>query len=131
MKKLTNLDKYVITPNVGFYGGFKFDGEDIFLCDDHDVDEGYDFKVKQEIKNKVLVTDIERMYVLESGRKVYEQSHMEVELEEEMLLVYVEGLGFTIPEHNMCKVEDAIDMFKLLEVANDTERAETESASTD
>lgn len=115
MKELTKLDKYVITPNVGFYGGFKFDGEDINLCDDHDEDEGYDFKVKQVIKEQVLITDIERTYTRPNGKIVKEVSHMEVEIEEGTLLVYVEGMGFVIPEHNLIKVDEAVEQFKLLE----------------
>lgn len=115
MKELTQLDKYVIAPNVGFYGGFKYDGKDIMLCDDHDVDEGYDFKVKQIIKEDVLITDIERTITRLNGKVVKEVSHMEVEIEEDTLLVYVEGLGFTIPESNLVKVSEAIDQYKLLE----------------
>lgn len=114
MKKLASLDKYVIAPNVGFYGGFVFDGEDIELCDDHDVDEGYDFKVKQSIQNNVLITDVERTVIRISGKTVKEISHQEVELEKGELLVYVEGLGFTIPESKMCKVDEAIEQYKLL-----------------
>lgn len=131
MKKLTRLDKYVITPNVGFYGGFKYDGEDILLCDDHDVDEGYDFQVKQHIKDDVLVTDIKREYTLANGRNVKETSHMEVTVEKGQLIVYVEGLGFTIPEHEMCTVKEAIEVYQLLEVKNETERNEAEEPATD
>ena len=39
MKKIEKLDKYFITPKPRFYGGFKYDGEDIFLCDDIDTDD--------------------------------------------------------------------------------------------
>lgn len=114
MKKLKSLQKYVIVPNVGFYGGFKYDGEDIFLCDDHDVDVGYDFKVKQRIENDVLITDTERTYERENGKKVTEKTHQEVEIEKGQLLVYVEGLGFTIPEYKMCLVDEAIEQYKLI-----------------
>lgn len=114
MKKLESLDKYVILPNVGFYGGFKYDGEDIFLCEDHDTDEGYDFKVTQKIENHRLITDITRRYERKNGNVVEEESHMEVELEKGELLVYVEGTGFTIPEYRMCRVEEAIEQYNLL-----------------
>lgn len=114
MKKLESLEKYVVVPNVGFYGGFKYDGEDIVLCDDHDVDAGYDFKVKQRIETDVLITDIERSYERKNGKKVTEKSHQEVELEKGQLLVYVEGLGFTIPEYNMCLIDEAIGQYNLL-----------------
>ena len=114
MKRLECLGKYVIVPNVGFYGGFVHDGEDIILCDDHDEDEGYDFKVKQRIVKNVLVTDIERTYERKNGKKVTEVSHQEVEICEGQLLVYVQGLGFTIPEYKMCLVDEAIAQYQLL-----------------
>lgn len=113
MKKIDKLDKYVIVPNVRFYGGFIYDGEDIFLCDDHDIDEDYDFKVKQEIKNNVLITDLTREYKVKE-RKVKEISHLEVDIEKGQLLVYVEGTGYTISEYKMCTVDEAINQYSLL-----------------
>ena len=80
MKKVENLQKYVIVPNLAFYGGFEWDGSDAFLCDDHDTDEGYDFAVKQEIKGGVLITDVERSYKRKNGKIVREKSHQEIEL---------------------------------------------------
>lgn len=114
MKKLEKLEKYVVLPNVGFYGGFEYDGEDIFLCDDHDEDEGYDFRVTQEIKDNKLITDLKRSYERKNGKVVVEASHLEVEIEKGDLLVYVEGTGFTIPEYRMCKIDQAIDQYNLL-----------------
>ncbi len=114
MRNLEKLDKYVVLPNVGFYGGHVHDGEDIALCDDHDVDEGYDFKVKQRIENNVLITDIEKCFQRRGGLEIRETSHMEVQIEQGQLLVYVEGLGFTIPEYRMCLVDEAIKQYELL-----------------
>ena len=114
MKQLDKLEKYVIVPNVSFYGGFVYDGEDIFLCDDHDTDEGYDLTVKQKIVNDVLITDLARTYERKNGKKVTEQSHQEVEIEKGQLLVYVEGVGFTISEYRMCLVDEAIGQYELL-----------------
>jgi hypothetical protein len=114
MKQLDSLEKYVVVPNVGFYGGFKYDGEDIMLCDDHDTDEGYDFKVAQKIVGDVLITDIERTYERKNGKKVTEKSHQEVEIEKGQLLVYVQGVGFTIPEYRMCLIDAAIEQYQLL-----------------
>ena len=132
MKTLASLNKYVILPNIGFYGGFEFDGEDIFLCDDHDMDQDYDFKVKQYIKDSILITDMERTYTLKNLKKVTEISHLEVELEKGQLLVYVEGTGFTVPERDMCTVKDAMEQYRLLEeFGNDTGTGTEESASTD
>lgn len=114
MKKLESLEKYVVVPNVGFYGGFKYDGENIMLCDDHDTDEGYDFQVTQKIENDVLFTDIERSYQRKNGKWVTEKSHQEVEIEKGQLLVYVQGVGFTIPEYRMCQVDEAIKQYEVL-----------------
>lgn len=114
MKRLESLRKYVIVPNIGFYGGFLYDGEDIFLCEDHDTDDGYDFKVTQKIENDVLVTDMERTYERKNGKKVTEQSHQEVEVEKNQLLVYVQGQGFCIPEYRMCEIDEAIEQYNLL-----------------
>lgn len=114
MKKLEKLDKYAVVPNVGFWGGFVYDGEDIDLCDDHDTDDGYDFTVKQKITGDILVTDITREYTRKNGKKVSERSHQEVGLEVGQLLVYVQGVGFTIPEYRMCTVDQAIEQYRLL-----------------
>ncbi len=116
MKHLENLEKYVVVPNVGFYGGFRYAGEDIFLCEDHDTDNGYDFKVTQKIEGDVLITDIERIYDRKNGKKVREKSHQEIELEKGQILVYVEGVGFTIPEYRMCLIDKAIEQYELLKV---------------
>lgn len=114
MNKITHLDKYILTPNISFYGGFIWNGEDIFLCDDHDEDKDYVFDVRQEIKNGILSTDLKREYATKKDKKIIEKSIMEVELEKGQLLVYVEGIGYTIPEHKMCEVEDAIEQFNVL-----------------
>lgn len=114
MKKIKKLEKYLITPNLGFYGGFVFDGEDIELCDDIDCEEGYKVHVKQKIVDSVLITDLEREYERNNGLKVKEKSYMEVELEEGQLLVYVQGTGFVIPEYNLCTVDEAINLINII-----------------
>lgn len=130
MKKLESLDKYVIMPNVGFYGGFVFDGEDIFLCEDHDVDENYDFTVRQEIKNNVLITDLTREYARSNGCWVKEKSHLELDINVGDILVYVEGTGFTIPEYRMCKIDEAIGQYNILKGVdeNDINRNEEKNS---
>ena len=132
MKRIETLDKYVVTPNVGFYGGFVYDGEDIFLCDDHDTDEGYDCTVRQEIRNGVMITDLAREYITRNDKKVKETSHLEVEIEKGQLLVYVEGTGYTIPEYRMCKVDEAIGLYDILRgEQNDVGRDEAEGTGSD
>ena len=69
MKQLTELTKYVITPNVRFYGGFVYDGEDIFLCDDKDEDEDFKLHIKQRIVNNILITDGEKEYQTLKGKR--------------------------------------------------------------
>lgn len=113
MKKIEKLDKYVLLPNVGFYGGFIYDGEDIFLCEDHDVDEDYDFIVKQEIKNNILYTDLIRQYKAQ-GKEIKEVSHLEVTVKKGDLIVYIEGTGYTIPETRLVTIQEAKDQYDLL-----------------
>lgn len=132
MKRIETLDKYVVTPNVGFYGGFVYDGEDIFLCNDHDTDEGCDCAVRQEIRNGVMITDLAREYTTRNDKKVKETSHLEVEIEKGQLLVYVEGAGYTIPEYRMCKVDEAISLYDILRgEQNDVGRDEAEGTGSD
>lgn len=131
MRQLEKLEKYVILPNVGFYGGYVHDGKDIMLCNDHDEDVEYDLKVTQKIVDNVLITDLERKYSIRGSKKVSEVSHQEVELEEGQLLVYVEGTGFTIPEYKMCVVDEAIKQYELLKGigANDTKGNKEEGSA--
>ena len=114
MKKLEKLEKYVIVPNVGFYGGFRYDGEDIFLCEDYEKEEGYEFKVTQKIEGNILITDLEKTFLWKNEKQVREVSHQEVELEKGQLLVYVQGTGFTIPEYKMCLIEEAMEQYEIL-----------------
>lgn len=115
MEKLERLEKYVMVPDVGFYGGFVYEGQDMELCDDHDKEGDYECHIKQRIEQDVLYTELTRSYERKGKKRVVEVSHMEVEIEKGELIVYVEGLGFTIPEHKMCKVNEAIELYELLE----------------
>lgn len=74
MDKLEKLDKYVITPNVKFYGGYIYDGKDIELCDDNDAqydneEKVYDINIKQYIEESILYTDINQEYIMKNGKK--------------------------------------------------------------
>lgn len=131
MRELKRLDKYVITPNIAFYGGYIHDGEDIKLCEDHDMDDGYDLKVKQTIESDVLITELEREYTRKNGKTIKEKSYQEVEIEKGQLLIYIEGVGFTIPEYKMCKTDEAIRLYEILEGKNEADRDEKESFETD
>lgn len=130
MKKLEDLTKYVITPNVRFYGGFIYDGEDIFLCDDTDEDEEYFFHVRQSIKNNILITDGEKEYKTLKEKKVKDKWHQEVEIEKGQKLIYLEGQGFTLSEYKMVTIDEAKDIYELLkgEREDDSSRNEIESA---
>lgn len=131
MRELKRLDKYVITPNIAFYGGYIHDGADIKLCEDHDMDDGYDLKVKQTIESDVLITELEREYTRKNGKTIKEKSYQEVEIEKGQLLIYIEGVGFTIPEYKMCKTDEAIRLYEILEGKNEADRDEKESFETD
>nr|DAU10880.1 MAG TPA: hypothetical protein [Caudoviricetes sp.]DAV97327.1 MAG TPA: hypothetical protein [Caudoviricetes sp.] len=114
MKQLTELTKYVITPNVRFYGGFVYDGEDIFLCDDKDEDEDFKLHIKQRIVNNILITDGEKEYQTLKGKNVKENWHQEVEIEKGQKLIYLEGQGFTLSEYKMVTIDEAKDIYELL-----------------
>lgn len=124
MKKIEKLDKYFITPNPRFYGGFEYDGEDIFLCDDIDTDEDYMFHVVQKIENGILITDIEKEYKLKDN-SIKEKTHMEIEINKEQILVYVEGQGYVLPEYRMNTLEEVIGIYEIMRGgSNDTKRDE-------
>ena len=114
MDKLESLEKYVITPNVGFYGGYKNNGKDIELCDDFEEGEGYKIHIVDKIINNILIKDVEKEYIMRNGRKVSQKEHQEIELEPEQLLIYIEGQGFVISEYIMLTIDEAIEKYKLL-----------------
>ena len=114
MKKLEKLEKYVITPNVNFYGGFKYDGEDIFLCDDKINEKNFKLTINQIIKNNVLITDGTKQYKTNKGKTVKDSWHQEVEIDKGQLLVYVEGVGFTISEYKMVTIDGAKEIYDIL-----------------
>lgn len=128
MKKIKKLDKYVIKPNLAFYGGYNFNGEDIELCDDYDEiknEEGvqiYTENIKQYIENNVLYTKIEIMRILKNGKKVLQNESQEIEIEKGQLLVYVQHRGFVISEYQMLTIDDAQKLYECLRGdQNDTE----------
>lgn len=128
MKKLESLEKYVITPDVRFHGGYVFDGEDIDLCDDTYEDYGKikkddgteedikvtEINVKQKIIDSVLITDLTSERITATGRKIKEISHMEFELTKGELLIYIEEQGFVVPKYKMLKIDEAIERLELL-----------------
>ncbi len=114
MKQITELIKYVIVPNVRFYGGFIYEGEDMFLCDDKDKGKDFFIRVKQTIEKDILKTDIIKKYKMSNGKKVKEKSHLEIEIDKGQKLIYVEGIGYTIPEYKMVEIDEAISHYNLL-----------------
>lgn len=114
MKKLEKLEKYVITPNVNFYGGFIYDGEDIFLCDDKVEEENFKVTIKQVVENNILKTDGTKEYKTNKDKKVKESWHQEVEIDKGQLLIYVDDVGFTISEYKMVTIDGAKEIYDLL-----------------
>ena len=114
MRTLENLEKYVVLPNVDFYGGWKYDGEDIFLCDDCEESEERGIRITQRIESGKLISHIRKHYILRNGKKVTEDVYKETELDEGQLLVYVAEKGFVLPEYVMAPIEEAISQYELL-----------------
>jgi len=117
MRKLESLEKRVIYPNVQFYGAYRHDGQDIYLCDDVDEDYNEDgtkvvnrTEVECYILNNVLYTNLKREYIIRGNQKVIEESKQSVELKEDELLIYLKGQGFIIPEYKMISIPEAIDL---------------------
>jgi hypothetical protein len=115
IKKLESLEKYVITPNVRFYGGYVYNGEDIELCNDKDEEEeGYKIHIQDKIIDGHLIKQVEQEYTMSNGKKVKQKEYQDIELEENQLLIYVEGQGFVISEYKMLTIDEAIEKYKLL-----------------
>lgn len=114
LRELDNLEKYVITPNVNFYGGYIHDGEDINLCDDETKEEDYYIRIKQEIKNNVLITDGKKEYKMKNDKSVKETWHQEVEINKDQLLIYLVGQGFVLPEYKMITIDKAQELYEIL-----------------
>ena len=114
IKKLESLEKYVITPNVRFYGGYVYNGEDIELCDDKDEEEGYKVHIQDKIIGGHLIKQVEQEYTMSNGKKVKQKEYQDIELEENQLLIYAEGQGFVISEYKMLTIDEAIEKYKLL-----------------
>lgn len=114
MRNLEELEKVVVLPNVDFYGGYKWDGEDIFLCDDCEETEERGIRITQRIESGKLISHVRKHYVLRNEKKVVEDVFKETELEKDQLLVYVPDKGFVIPEYMMCTIDEAIEQYNLL-----------------
>lgn len=114
MRTLENLEKYVVLPNVDFYGGWKYDGEDILLCDDCDETEERGIRITQRIENGKLISHIRKRYKLRNEKTVTEDVYKETELDEGQLLVYVAEKGFVLPEYLMATIDEAISQYELL-----------------
>lgn len=114
MKKLEKLEKYVITPNVRFYGGYIHNGEDIELCNDYEEQEEYKISIKDKIIKGHLIKEIIQEYKMRNGKTVKQKEEQDIELAENQLLIYVEGKGFIISEYIMLTIDEAIERYKLL-----------------
>lgn len=114
MKKLEELEKYVITPNVRFYGGYIHNGEDIELCNDYEEQEDYKISIKDKIIKGHLIKEIVQEYKMRNGKTVKQKEEQDIELAENQLLIYVEGKGFIISEYIMLTIDEAIERYKLL-----------------
>lgn len=114
MKKLENLEKVVLEPNLDFYGAFTWDGEDIFLCDDCEETKAGGIRITQRIEGGKLISHIRKHYCMLKDKKVVKDIYQETELQEGQMLVYVRDNGFVIPEYQMCSIDEAIDHYELL-----------------
>ena len=124
MRQLEKLEKRVIYPDVEFYGTYIHDGRDIYLCNDTEERDKDKITVECYIKNNILTTNLKREYISRFGKKVTEKATQTVELREGELLVYIPELGFTIPEYKMITIPEAIDLYKIINGEDISEKGE-------
>lgn len=138
MKKLENLEKYVLYPNTQFFGTYFYDGEDIELhnqCEEFKDDDG-----KPEVRLTIIDTienGIFKKYKLvedlRTGGK--EETKREIPMKEGDKLIFVMNEGFTQTHSKLIPIQEAIDLYSLLintrSDVDDTKGNETESAISD
>ena len=115
MKKLEQLEKRVIYPDVQFYGAYIHTGEDIYLCNDIEENEDSKAQIECYIKENILYTNIKQEYKTIKDRIVKNEIYQSISLKDNEVLIYVQGSGFVVPEYNMVTIPEAIDLYKLLE----------------
>lgn len=98
---------FIVKPSVKTFGGIR-------VTKDTDFDIYNDDKtVHQILKDFKLTTEIKKEYEYK-GLKMKEESKVETEIPEGMILIYSEETGYVISEYPMVKAEEAIEALEKL-----------------
>ena len=129
MRKIEMLDKYVNLPDLQFFGGFIYDGNDIDL--DKDIQCEYDSEkeigrseIIDKIENNVLKKHTEKYFTRKNGKKIKEVSDTEFEIEKGQLIIFIPGYGYAIPQYKLGTIEEAISQYETLKNINDESRCD-------
>lgn len=121
---MEQLERYIVRPSIKLFGGVKVDKDTEFVT--HNEDK----TVKQTLKNLVLTTKINKTHG--DRFKSTETSKMVQELEEGTVLIWGEDTGYIIPNYNMVRISEAIDLLTTMKgVEDDASRCEEESPGID
>lgn len=98
---------FIVNPSIQLFGGVEVKKDTEF--------ETYngDKTVHQTLKNLVLTTEIKRKSEY-NGIKSTEESKMTTELPEHTILVWGEQEGYIVPNYQMVRPNDAVNIFKKL-----------------
>lgn len=98
---------FIVNPSIQLFGGVEVKKDTKF--------ETYngDKTVHQTLKNLVLTTEIKRKSEY-NGIKSTEESKMTTELPEHTILVWGEQEGYIVPNYQMVRPNDAVNIFKKL-----------------
>lgn len=98
---------FIVNPSIKLFGGIEVKKDTEF-----DTYNG-DKTVHQTLKDLVLTTEIRRESNY-NGIKSKEESKMTTELPEHTILVWGEQEGYIVPNYQMVRPSDAVNIFKKL-----------------
>lgn len=98
---------FIVNPSIKLFGGIEVKKDTEF-----DTYNG-DKTVHQTLKNLILTTEIKRESDY-NGIKSKEESKMTTELPEHTILVWGEQEGYIVPNYQMVRPSDAVNIFKKL-----------------
>lgn len=109
--KTTPVESFIIKPIYQPFLG-------VTISKDTDIDDiTEDGSIHQTIKGTKFITEIKKE-MEQDGIKIKENSNMEIDLKEGMVLIYQPGQGYVIPEYSVTTLDQVREDLKEL-VDND------------
>ena len=101
---MEKVEYFVVQPSVKLFGGIRVTKETEFETYNDDK------TVHQTLKNLVLKTEVKREseYL---DMKSKEESKLTTKLKEGAVIIWSDETGYIVPNYNMVKVEEAIEMY--------------------